>query len=256
MFHSKTLSDSASASSCIGVALLLLANLTDLYATLTAHRMFYRWSNSGKDISFFSTATKVDASVSLLHSSASLVAALSMPPFERILTKSALALAPSASAFLSLSGALLNVAASLPSLDFVVPGAMARAQNVVVALFLMSALTRLHVASAIAAFGENESYLPSIMIWHSFAADVLLLVGASLNFIRVKHLLKKVQHWASDGAKRGAAKPEGGILSWFKSSRSNAETSDFDSDMDDLVLDSEEEDRGNASSRRARWSRV
>lgn len=240
----------------IGSILLIFCNLADLRATLTAHRMFYKWSKSSKRASgFLSTSTRVDAVISTLHTAGSILYAISTSPFSRTLDHSFVLFSAVSSSILVLLGSLANIVASMPSLDYMVPATMARAQNAIVSTFLMASLTRLHVL-LILSFGENGANSHPTLRWLSMGADGLVICGSILNFIRVLYLLRKVQYWANDGSKTETVKPPRGILSWFKASRSNEGMSDYESDMENQTVESDDDGKSPSSYRGGRWSRI
>lgn len=241
----------------LGWMLFLISNLSDLRASIAAHRMFYKWSKMGKKFnSFLSTPTRVDAAISVFCLVGGLLLAGSNTCFSKYLNRSSEGYLAVCSAFLLCIGALMNLVISLPSLDFNVPAGIARMQNLVVAFFIMGSLLRFNSALA-KVIVEGDSLPPIFVQRFSLAADLLILLGAVINCIRVRHLLKNVHHWMVNEARGDGDKPPRGLLSWFKSSRSNNEMSDYDSDFDDIGLNSEDDMRAQSSNRRgAQWSKV
>lgn len=239
----------------LGWIMLLISNLSDLRASLTAHRMFYKWSKASKrNNRFFSTPTKVDAAVSVLCLFGGLLAVPNTLLSKYLNEKFEWSLAVW-SAVLFCVGVITNLVASLPSLDFSVPSGLARLHNLVVAFFMVGSVLRLNTVILIN-IAEGLS-LPSMFVRQfSFAADLLILLGASINYLRVRHLLENVHDWVIDDTRADGNKPPRGLLSWFKSSRSNKEMSDYDSDFEDNGPDSEDDTRGQTSKRCSRWSRV
>lgn len=257
-FPLKSFSDFAGYTSELGGILLVVSNVADLFATLTAHRMFYKWSKSGKRrFSFLSTSTRVDAVISFLHTAGSILFALSTSSLSKTVDQTVLLFASVTSSFTIVLGSLTNVIASMPSLDYMVPAPMARAQNSVVSLFLMGSLTRLY-ATVIPASASNElkNAMQLNLQWLPLTADALMISGSILNLARVMFLVRKVQYWANDGTKSEKATPQRGLLSWFKSSRSHEGMSEYDSDLDDHGIESEDDGRNPSSSRRGGWSRI
>lgn len=240
----------------LGWMLFLISHLSDLRASITAHRMFYKWPKVGKKYNgFFSTPTRVDAAISVFCLGGGLLLAGSNTYFSKYLDIRSERYMAACSAFLLCIGAFMNLVISLPSLDFNVPPGIARLQNLVVSFFIMGSMIRFN--SALAKVIAEGEFLPPISAqWFSLAADLLILLGAAINCLRVQHLLKNVHHWMGDEARGDGDKPPRGLLSWFKSSRSNNEMSDYDSDFDDIVLNSEDETRGQSANRRSRWSKV
>lgn len=239
-----------------GGLLLVAVSLSDLQATFTAHKMFYKWSKSGKLPSgFWSTPTKVDAAISFLYLFGSMLFTATTIPFVKKSDEGHLSLASVASSGLLVAGGMINIVASIPSLEFRVPGGVARAQNMVVMLFFAGAIGRLTTAVTKRAVGTGDvrgTFLERMSLF----ADSLVLLGALFNYVRALHLLRTVNHWASDGNRGVSDKPQRGLLSWFKSSRSSPEMSDYESDIEEIGFDTDEDGHAQFASRRSTWSRM
>lgn len=239
--------------SSLGWILVVLSNVLDVRASLTAHHMFYRWSKVRKRSSnILSTPTKVDATVAFLCTFGCLLA---VPDtiLSKYLDENLIPYAAVGSAILLLLGVLTNLVASLPSLDFSVPAEVAIVQNLVVAFFTLGSTVRLSTA---ALMSDGALYTSTYARRLSPTADALILLGASVNYIRVRYLLQNVHHWMVDEGRSDGSNSPRGLLSWFKSSRSNDEMSEYDSDFDDNGLDSDDDGGGQRGGRRSRWSRV
>lgn len=237
-----------------GCALLLFAHSVDLYATVLAHNMFYRISKTPKKLqSFISTPTKIDGLVAACFLIPSILHSISVTGLLR-LEADAVAWMNAYLAGLVLFGSALNYMLSLPSLDFKMPPPMARAQNSILVLFTIGCVLRVTASSLmvlpVGASAELADFVQTLLM----LADLVVWFGSVLNFVRVSRLLKRVQHWASDDIKdKGNQK---GLLSWFKSSKSN-ELSDFDSsDLEDFDSGDQDGDRGASKDGRTSWTRV
>lgn len=243
-------------SGAIGGILLFAVCLADLQASLTAHQMFYKCSKSGKLYSsFWSTPTKVDAAISIFYLFGSILFTVTMNPFAKRTDGRRMVFSSVASGVLLVVGGMINTVASIPSLEFRVPGGVARAQNMVVTLFFGGAIGRLTTAVTKRAVGSgisNENLVERM----SMVADFLILLGAVFNYVRVMCLLRNVHLWASDGTRAVNINPQRGLFSWFKSSRSSPEMSDYESDIEEIGFDTDDDGHAQSASRRSPWSRM
>lgn len=234
--------------------LVLVSNIFDLRASNVAHRMFYKWYQARKHKDrFISAPTIVDGTVSAFCAlSCFLVVSKSyvLWYFDGRFDAHIMV----CSAILMCAGMFVNVVVSLPSLDFSVPSKVAVAHNVVVGLFMVGSVIRLN-AALVFHFAEDASLVSSISRGFNFGTDVLFVLGSILNHARVRHLLKNVENFMTE-ARGDNGKPTGGLLSWFKSSRSNDEMSDDDTDFDENGGESEDDSNGRSATRRSRWTRV
>lgn len=243
----------------VQVSLLLVVHLHDFYATFIAHRLYYRWSKVYKrPPGFLATATKVDAAIVACHLSAVLVL---------FATRAGLvARAPPGAPlplFVSLAysiaacvGTLLNAVLALPSLDFVLPGVMMRAHNVVVISFVMASvmhvtcvclLDSLQMISSVDAGMSVVIAIRQCVQMLRLGADGLVCIGAMVNLARVwRFVSANTRGWAGNGGVggigmrgmttdgNGAKGTRGGkgFLAWWKGRPvdvgSDAESEDFD----------------------------
>lgn len=223
--------------------LLVLVCSIDLQAVATAHRLFYKWPKQGyRHTSFWSIPTKVDFLVSLFYLLGSILNVGTIPFLhnsgnEEKVRSIYLAVG---SAMCFCFGALVSAVTSIPSLGFLVPGGVARAQNIVVNLFLLG-------STFILSAGVGRIMVPTgvqINLFFDRLALVggsVILIGSGLNYMRVMILLRTVERWVVDEKKGNIDRSPRGLLSWFKSSRSNHDTSDLESDDDDIGFISEDE---------------
>jgi len=246
----------------LGSSLLFLTQLLDLFAVYTAHRMHFQTPrHSSKNRPFSDTTTKVDAFITMCYlvgTTAYLGAAkisLNKGGRSSALMNNMATLSGAAFMF----GALSNSILALPALVVKVPAPVARAHNAVVGLFLAGS-----TANLIVVLGRNIDVAQSDSNRELFAVGFmasfsLMWVGGVLNLGRVGALQSRPRarnSFTSDDEswKRGGnTNRSGGILSWFKSSKSDQ---GVDSEYDSEEIDeedgssSEEEEYSRRKSRR------
>lgn len=233
--------------------LLIIIHMTDLYATIMAHRKFYRWTKAYKrPTGFISTPTKVDA----LTVSAYLCATLTL-----FASATGLIGKPWVSGnmpvnintfycLFSTIAAFTNLILSLPSLDFNIPSALARMHNFIVAIFCISCAVKLQ-CSIIPILAEPTHDLVKELAKIAFFADVMILVASIINVVRVPRFLTKTAYWVTEDTKGDTDHTKGGLLSWFKPSQTTVDASDLDSDdLDDYDAEYDDEEWNSKSSRR------
>lgn len=239
----------------IGYALLLVVQIVDLYATSNAHQMFYRWAKGTKrGGKFLSTPTKVDALIILMYICGGTIRYTSIltVPWNNRVTEGWRNCSNVIKCCIIVAGTITNAVCSVPSLDFIVPRGMARAQNGIVAAFMVASFVRVYCSMLSVMGGDVAPGVHKIIHDSYLFADVIVWVGAVGNMIRVSKLLCMKNHWKGSNVQSKRNGSHRGLLSWFKSSRSRLETSEGDSeDLDDISIELEDEDNGTPRACRA-----
>lgn len=233
---------------------LLLIHLLDFYAAYAAHHKIYRFSKTHKKpVRFLSTPTKIDCLIVSFHL---------LGTFTLLVSASGIAgpswtgpsIPPSVNAcfcLFSLFAVTINLILSLPSLDFGVPTALARAQNTIVTLFCMATLIKLQ-AILLPFISDLSASTQDVLARCLFASDLTIFGASLINVIRVSKFLSTTRYWAMEEVRTDQGRTNRqGLLSWFKTSRATADGSDIDSDdLDEDYFDIDDEE-WQKSSRRA-----
>lgn len=242
-----------------GGALLALTQLIDLFATSTAHRMFYRVPrHSSKRRPFVETCTKVDAMVGILCLGGALGCVLSAK-FGASVRANDVMIGEKAAVFGAMSfalGALVNAVFGIPSVVVKVAAGITRMHNAVVSLFVAGSMGNLIVALLHLMHDPRMEVIRPVLAVGSVASYGIIWIGALLNFARTavlqqKHPRNQDSSSSEDSSYKAGV---GGLFSWFKPNKTSdgGMSSDYDSeDVDEEDgFSSEEETYTRRKSRR------
>lgn len=205
---------------------LMLIQLLDFYASLIAHRMFYSWTQSRyAPRSFLSTPSTVDG-VSTCFYFIGYVMHLVASSGCCVPTKGLISLA--GQLFLLL-GVMSNLILSTPSLDFRLPSAMSRAQNAVLAFFLIGIGFNVEAAALNLCLEERTIGHELFSARSAALGAALIWFGSAMNLLRVGKFMLSVQIWISEELRNRSEAEGNGIFSWFRPSKQDY-ISDLDSD--------------------------